>query len=90
MKALFIFIALLIIGLGIYNSQIKNKSLVDINSSQASKELGVNHDNIKSPTELMRSGIEIPLETMCEKAGGTLVAQKCYEGEAKEINETKR
>jgi hypothetical protein len=82
MKPILIFAAIAIIALAIYNTQIKNTTLPDINSSELNSELGISNDGIKNQTELMRSGTEIPLAKLCEKAGGTLVADKCYEGKA--------
>jgi|GEM_PF-5291363 len=85
MKSLFIIAALIIVGLVIYNTQIKDRQIVDINITKIRDDLNITRDSIKNPTDLMRNGIEIPLAVMCEKAGGTLFAGKCYEGQAKDL-----
>lgn len=83
MKSLFIIAALIIAGLVIYNTKIKDKQIVDINMTKIRDELNITRDSIKNPTELMRNGIEIPLAVMCEKANGILFAGKCYEDKAR-------
>jgi len=85
MKTLFIPALIAIIGLIIYNTQIKNKQLSGVDSAELASELNITSGNIANPTELMRNGVEIPLYVMCEKAGGTLYGGKCYEGKAKPI-----
>lgn len=85
MKRLFIPAIIVIIGLIIYNTQIKTKQIPSIDSKELASELNISSGNITNPTDLMRNGVEIPIHIMCEKAGGTLFGGKCYEGKAKAI-----
>ncbi len=84
MKPLFIIAAIAIIGLIIYNTQIKDKEIIDINITKISDELNITRKTIKNPAQLMRDGVEIPLATMCKKADGILFNEKCYEDKEKE------
>lgn len=87
MKPLFIIAALIIAGLVIYNTQIKDRQIIDINITKISDELNITRGGIKNPTQLMRDGVEIPLATMCKKADGILFNEKCYEDKEKKLNE---